>query len=77
MLGIRRLLMFAKVIILCKCAELEAGPFVIIDMASDSPADAYIFDEESGSENRPQKQPQNLPPLRNRELVRARGMKRV
>ena len=70
---LRRLFLFAKVIILCKCAELEAGPFVIIDVASDSPTNADIFDEESVSQNRPQKQPQNLPPLKNRELVRAPG----
>ena len=70
-------LLFAKVIILCKCAELEAGPFVIIDVASDSPTHADLFDEERVIQNKPQKQPQNLPPLRNREIVPARGMKRV
>ena len=31
-MALRCLLLFAKVIILCKYAELKAGPFVIIDM---------------------------------------------
>ena len=33
---LRLLLLFPKVIILCKCAELEGGSFVTMDMASDS-----------------------------------------
>ena len=35
-MALRLLLLFPKVIILCKCAELEGGSFVTMDMASDS-----------------------------------------
>ena len=40
-MALRLLLLFPKVIILCKCAELEGGSFVTIDMASDSPAKSF------------------------------------